>query len=213
MLPPRINEVRDVAVLASDVWVAGRAGMTGVLFRRSGSAWREVARLRSVSGRAAALVHIAAAGSSVIAVGSDGRRAVIVFASGRGEVRRTLRPRGLDNGTAIAAASGGILVTGYRAPGGVVENATGILLRTTVQGGRIARRAFEETTQLLDVSFRSRRTAYVLASTGRGDIAWKSSTGGRSWTKLRGVQGLTVESLVEGGSFYAVGGSGLVRVP
>jgi len=30
---------------------------------------------------------------------------------------------------------------------------------------------------------------------------------------LRSAQGLSVERLVDGGSFYAVGGSGLLRVP
>src|SRR4029453_19031450 len=68
-----------------------------------------------------------------------------------GERPKTIRPQRLDNATAATAVSGEILVTGYRAPGGVVENATGILLRMNAQGADLRLRAFKGTTQLLDV--------------------------------------------------------------
>jgi hypothetical protein len=208
-----VNDVRDVAVVGSNVWVAAVVGRDGVLLRRSGSAWREVVRVRSAGGGPAALARVAVADLSVVAVGGDGAAGVIVFSAVSGARSKTIRPRRLDSATAVAKASGEILVTGYRAPSGVVENATGILLRTNAQGARIRHRAFEGTTQLLDVAFRSRKAGYIIASTGRGDQVWKSRTGGRTWTRLRGPQDLTVERLVEGGSSYAVGGSGLLRVP
>jgi hypothetical protein len=149
----------------------------------------------------------------VVAVGADGATGVLVVSAAGGERPKTIRPQRLDNATAATAVSGEILVTGYRAPSGVVENATGILLRMNAQGADLRLRAFKGTTQLLDVSARSRKAVYIVASTGRGDEVWRIRTGGQTWTRLRGAQGLTVERLVDGGSFYAVGGSGLLRVP
>ena len=135
-LPAQVSEVRDVAVVASDVWIAGRAGRTGVLLRRLGGAWREVARIRPASDRPAALVRVGIGGSGVVAVGGDGTAGVLVFSAGRGERAKTIRPRRLDSATAVTQASGEIVAMGYRAPGGIVENATGMLLRTNRRGYR-----------------------------------------------------------------------------
>ena len=212
-LPGGVNEVRDVAVIAGDVWVAGRAGRTGILLKRSGNGWREAARVRPPSRGRAVLVSLSVAGSSVVAAGSDGAAGVMVFSTRLGERSKTVRTQRLDSATAVAEAWGEILVTGYRAPGGVVENAIGRLLRSTLQAERFWLRTFKGTTQLLDVSFRPPKTAYIIATTGRGDVAWRSRTGGKTWTKLLGAQGLTIERLVDGGSFYAVGGSGLLHIP
>lgn len=212
-LPDGVNEVRDVAVVAGDLWVAGSARGSGVLFKQEGVSWREVARVRSLTGGPAALTRVSLAGRTVVAAGTDGASGVVVFVAARGEHSRTIRPRRLSGAVGIAAATDAVWVAGYEAKGGIVENATGLLLQTTGSGTRPRFREFAGSVQILDVSWRSQATANVIASTGRGDVVWRTRTRGETWMKLRGLQALSIERFIEGESTYVVGGSGLVRVP
>jgi hypothetical protein len=209
-VPAWLATASSIKVAFGTVWIAGQRetphGIEAVVLVWRGGPFRVAARIAPAHGRAAFIHELVTAGRLVVAAGTDSSEGVVLASDDAGATfYRVSTPRRLSGATGAAAIAGRRFVAA--ASGGHGEVLSSF-------GGRGAWRArpLPCCVAVVDVSFVTRSTGYLVAATGRGTDFRATTDAGRSWQSLGRASDVFLERVLPGATTYAVGVSGLYRV-
>jgi photosystem II stability/assembly factor-like uncharacterized protein len=216
--PSRLEDINGILSCGSNVLIMGRMPQGAAIFRSGLTGWRRLLFVKR-RGRSAFLWRMSARGDRFVAVGTDGRQALLATSTKCGRFHRKRVPFKLYEliGTAFRTS---VMISGVgdSHPPGLPREAgmTPMFLDWHWPARAWQKRSVLKTrpAKFLDVRFGARSEGVLLGATSRGSWLGVTSDGGASWRPsiLRDAQGpLLFERFLSGPSRLVIGASGLYR--